>query len=543
MSGRGRVGIVAAGVAVVVAAVLAVRGCGDDAGESTGASSAPTSSTAQSATSAPRERSPRVRASETTEASDAASATQLPGEPFLVDGWPAAQVIVRRPDGSVAPGACVYVYPADADTPASLDEVVRGNTDAEGKFTLVAPEPGRYDVGAFVGPEFESLVTDVEFPARGPVDVVLPALARLAIRAEGDLPADGHLTLRRSTAVRVTAFPGRRESKYADFGTGPLMPQWIYVPRGVPLRVDAVGGVTACPAEVTAPGTITVRPDGARPTEFEFVFTGAEPPRDALLAYTLDVAAVGGGAEFATKFQVKNFDMAADAPLRVKLPCVPGQVEVRWNLVGVAKGTAVVDTSRWSDTSPLRVDVPVTDWGRRSVPPLRVIVSGGTASLAEVVTDASTEVVDIAEVGRERQLLAPGIEHVAALGPRQGPVLVADPVAAETGRTLDLRLVPGGTVRITVDWSQPLGAGWPITVERADGLPILIRHPPGRIGPVLAPRARIDGVRLVIGPLAAGDVELVFRLAGREFGRKRVTVRADEMVELAGPPLVPPGRR
>jgi hypothetical protein len=536
VSGRGRVGVLAAAVAAVIAAVLAAHGCADDPADDV-REAAPASQASAAAGDAPKPR-PR-RAPVQTETPEEAATAAPPGEQFLVDGWPAAQIVVRRPDGHVAPGACVYVHPAGADTPPSLDEIPRLRADSEGRVTFVAPAPGRYDVGAFEGPGFATLLTDVEFPARGPVEIVLPETARLEIRSEGELPPTGRVSLWAASAVRVTAFPGRRESKYVGFGTDNPAPQWLEVPRGVPMRVVASGGVVAEPAVVTAPGTITVRADDRRLLPFEFVFTGAAAPPEAGIEYELRVTLGEGGAESERTLIDRAAAGARLRPAGAEFRRVPGPTEVRWELVGTATGRVVVDTSRPPEDRVFRVEIPVADWGP-CASGIRVRVHGGDVATATLVTEVETTRV---ETSRELQLVARGVRHVAAFGPAGGPVLAAGPVVASTDRIVDLSLAPAGTVRIAVEWSRPFGAGWPVTVERGDGVPLLLSNPPGRIQAGLFAQARIDGVTIVIGPFAAGDVELVFRLAGREFGRRVATVRANEVTQVIAPPIVPPGRR
>lgn len=525
-----------AALAAAFAVLLAARGCDDDGAEERHASPhvgaevvAPPGAVAS--------KPARARAGR-----DTPSPLQPPttaDEPLFVDGWPAAQIVVRRADGHVASGAAVYIHPAGADTPQALQDVPRTNADAEGRATFVAPAPGRYDIGAFSASGFATLVTDVELPARAPVEITLPDCARLEIRSDGELPRTGRVTVCAAAAARVRAFPGRRESKYAAFGTEGPLPPYVEIPRGTPFRVDATGGVVAEPREVSAPATITVRADGKRAMRFEFAFSGATAPPDAGLDYELFVAVAQGGGDSERTLRGRAEAGSRVAPVSTGLWCVPSTTEVRWEIRGVATGSSVVDTSRPPDDGMFRVEIPVADW-RLCADALRLHLSGPNAATAIVVSDMSGWHVS---AGRDVRLASRGAEHVAAFTEHDGVIFVAGPVAATTGSVVDLALAPGGTVRIAFRRPSGLAPEWPVTVERADGVPLLVADPPGRISGGVFRQFRLDESQGPIGPLACGDVDLVFRVAGREFGRRRVTVRANESVDVAAPELIPPERR
>lgn len=511
---------------IIVLAGLVRLTCGTEEGADDGARDA-----APAIEQVPPSKRGRPRAARPEVATvDAASSETPSGVAEDVHGWPAAEIVVRHPDGRPATGATVYVHVAGAqcENPAL---VARRLADHDGRVRFPVAFAGAYDVGAFVGPGFSTLLRDVEFPARRTIFIDLPTCARLEIRADGALPETASASVAPANAERISAFPGRGESKYVTIPTRPLADH-VDVPSGVPLRVRTSGGIVADPPVLSAPGTVTLRPDGRIDVPLELVFIGPEPP-DHVYGVQLTLEAPAAEPPGPHVFDYGTLPRQLPRSRLVSLRAAPGPVELRLSLRGQEAVMRTVFASPLPEGQVHRVEVPVTSWIASESYRLRVTgVAGPKLTSVRAFIGGTPVPLDLGEMRAFTPLLPVG----ASADGERGAVFVAAPELPSLDRTLELVLVPGALVVAKSQKPVGLDDAWPLTVELADGRPFVT----GTAG--AAARTRLALTSWRIGVFPPGDVEFVFRFAGREIGRRAVHIVAGPPIEVDVPEIVPPGR-
>jgi hypothetical protein len=453
------------------------------------------------------------------------------GSLAFVDGWPAADVVVRRPGGGPAPGAVVYLHPAGqgcGDRP--LQDVARRSADNEGRVRFPVATAGRYDIGAFEGPGFSSLVTDVDLPAARPVEIVLPETARLDVRWDGEFAPNANVSITLASAARIAAFPGRREGKYAAVLPLPRAPQ-VEVPRGVPLHAFTHLAAVE-PAEFVAPGAITIRAgwaDGRVDVPVEFAFVGGEPPGRSY-AVELTVEVPGSDMVRPYKHSVGTAAGRPPSPARLTFHAPPGPVELRLQVFGQPATTATVVAAPGVSH---RVPVTVVSW-EASDTQHRVRWTSPEPAAPESARVLIRGLRQAARRGEECAftMSPPGPVAVVAEG-ADGAVFVSAPATPQHGTTLTLPVVAAAKVAVKMERPPSLDPSWTYTVERADGQPFVA-------GDWVRTTANPEEALTIVLP--PGDVELVFRFAGRETGRRTVRVVAGPPIEVVAPEVTPAAR-
>lgn len=457
------------------------------------------------------------------------------GSPLLhEDGWPVAKVLVHHPDGSPAEAAVVWVHPAGAPCGA-LPRVARTTTDGKGHARIPVPWTGRFDVGAFhPSTVFHTLVTDVDLPMSEPVTIVLPQIAAIHVRVDGELPPGGRVSFVPTAAKRVCAFPGRGETKYTSCDA---VAGSVRVPLDVPMRVQVPPGIVANSSEVTAPGSVVLSGDGRRRTSVVVRFGGSArlTGHRAILRGTVEL--VDGPADARQEFRHRcgrgtgpTFTAFLHLPDE---PCV-----LRWRFDGLGEGRVPVPRASLREPSGVRVDVPVADWS--TVPAgLAAMVHRGESEPGSSFTivgldDGTRHAVrpeETAWIDAE-----PGSEVVAVATTADGDWFVSESARLSEDATATLTLRRAGAVVVRVERPSALSSAWELSVVRADGGPIVTAGSPPRARNVLG--VSRGGCR--IEALPPGDVELVVRLRGRPVARRMVVVRAGQETVVEFPPLRPP---
>jgi len=467
------------------------------------------------------------------------------GEPLYVDGWPAAEILVRKADGTPAVRATVYVLPARGVQSNELWIPTR-ITHADGIARVAAASAGRYDVGAFFHGELGVLSMDIDLPARAPVEIVLeivlPELSSLSIERADGVPDTAFVTISRAHATRVAFYPGRGESR-SIFGRVSELVPGILVPRGVSLSVGANQGVVAAPSEVIAPGDVSLSTDGRTPVSVEFVFLGAEDLAGKWFTFEFEYERVCGDESSVIRERITLAPRAGVTTSTRHVRCLAGSNDVGWSIVRGRTGLTTIDVASMGGGSQHRVEVPVSlnDFTSSSrafaIRPVSLnSVQRGTLSIltpsAEMFWALSVAPND------ECWIEAADIEYVAAIVTRRSPPLVAGPALPSTSTVSELALVEGAYIRLS--WLLPAGADptWPLRVRRSDGVPLMLGDPT----PVMVPEALIRVPHQLLGPFPPGEVELVFRFGDRDVGRRTVRIVAGPPIPVAAPTVEQPPR-
>lgn len=517
------------GVAVVAVAVLLATCSRDE-------SVSPPDERGETASSVSPAPKPRSRERSRVEAPLDAATPAQPAEKSNLEfdtGFPSIDVEVVDAKGGPVPGANVYVLPAGSAGREDADSSPHTVTDARGVAHLAVPVAGTFDVGAT---KYRScaMQTDVAVPASAPIRLTLPKQAEVVISATPGaarlLLGKARVTLALRDGHAVSPYPGRGDAFGwpSPVGIHEGTSETILVPDGLALAVTAGPGLSVSPESLIAPGIVRV---DARP-EFEvFLATTVTWPEGAAPKAGRLAVEIDPGPGGTPPREYSLWDMGDDLPggSSFRRPArfyvgAPSGV-VRWRGRGVVEGSAPFENFKWGVEN--RLDVTI----RLDGTPLSDPVASGDRPETRVtfrITDprGGTEPA-FYFVGHEKTVgkggeLAPGsVATVSVLDPvwaaawREaevaGPVRVG-PAGAEN----ELTLVPGGSLRFALSIMPPADLGR-ITVERADGIPVLMKG--------LTARASLNA-HYDVGPMPPGEYEFVVRAGEQEVRRIRATVVA-----------------